>query len=226
MEKRPITFAIVWNGTIEGRATNYKNQYTVLNSLFQCNYGAPDVNRYIKGKIVFPKGAAIKYTRTWEEDPVSVMEDLRKLGICQPDKVASAFHAYLIEHCAFGTLFQAEIDKAMASGDPLYYIGAVLYCALYNRCHRVGSNEPLSDEEREHLKTLDTATVFKNIFGSQSINTFAEEIKSARERIQKTSEEISTARNNERFADISTRKVLDAIDNLLDELDNLLCELK
>ena len=73
---------------------------------------------------------------------------------------------------------------------------------------------------------MDTGTDFEIIFSSQTTDTVAEEIKSVRERIRKTNEEVSAARNNGRFDEMTTRRVVDAIDNLLNELDNLLCELK
>jgi len=164
MEKRQLTFPIAWNGLIDGRAVNSGDQPAVLKTVFKVNFSSPDANNYISGRKRFDKGASIDYISSWEENPEQTIGKLRTLNIKRPEMVASAFHAYLLGNCLVGTVGQTEIDRAIASGDSIRYIGAVLYGALYNRTHFRSKTDILTRDEREYLRTLENKITFKNIF--------------------------------------------------------------
>ena len=159
MERNKLSFPVIWAGMINGRTAITGNQTDIFKLLFKYSLKPPEACKHANGGSRFPKHLAISFTDAWEKDPEPILEDIKKLGISQPDVVADAFYAYILNRYDFNDVESAEIEEATASGDPIRFIGAALYCAMYNRRHNMDKGQPpLSKEERDYLKSLEITT--------------------------------------------------------------------
>ena len=177
--KLTITFPIVWNGLIEGRAhisydiedeQKSQNQTLYFNTLFDCRSSPPDVSGFISGSKDFPAWLAESIVHNWEDNRDKILNGIRSINIAKINDVASAFHVFLNERIYLGTVCKREVEKAVKSSDAYQYIGAVLFCVAHYRGKTDYRRERIASALRRQLLNLEDELDYPIIFSSKTKN--------------------------------------------------------